>query len=176
VLPKTLRKFSGEKPETFRRPAGRRIGNVRREVNEMSHSGEQSVARILAQRDRRGQQKLHATAALERRLVEGGEASDEKKGGDHLRAGTAAGCWATQNFHHGVVPRLRRTRGHGDAGRGGKADGCNSPNIYRLVEAGRLHFSEVPGSGLLVCVESLKELSQDSTDRVSREGTKGADT
>jgi hypothetical protein len=55
MLRKTLRKFSGRKPETLRRRVGQRLGNVRREVNEMSDLGDQPVARILAQRDRSGQ-------------------------------------------------------------------------------------------------------------------------
>jgi excisionase family DNA binding protein len=53
--------------------------------------------------------------------------------------------------------------------------GATARTVYQLVEAGRLHFSEGQGAGLLVCLESLKELSQDSPDRVSTEEKKGAD-
>ena len=39
--------------------------------------------------------------------------------------------------------------------------GATARAIYRLVEAGSLHFLEGPGSGLLVCLESLNGISQD---------------
>jgi hypothetical protein len=46
--------------------------------------------------------------------------------------------------------------------------------IYRLVESGRFHFGQGSPAGLLVSVESLKELSQDLADALSVE-EKGGD-
>ena len=40
--------------------------------------------------------------------------------------------------------------------------GTTARTIYRLVEAGRLHFLEGPEAGLLVCLESLNKISRDA--------------
>lgn len=47
--------------------------------------------------------------------------------------------------------------------------GATVRTVYQLAEAGRLHLSESRGAGFVVCLESLKELSQDSPDRASTE-------
>ena len=53
--------------------------------------------------------------------------------------------------------------------------GATARMVYQLVEEGRLHYSEGQRAGLVVCLESLKELSQDSPNPISKEGKKGAD-
>ncbi len=40
--------------------------------------------------------------------------------------------------------------------------GVTARTIYRLVEAGCLHFLEAPEAGLLVCLESLNGISPDT--------------
>jgi excisionase family DNA binding protein len=47
--------------------------------------------------------------------------------------------------------------------------GVTARTVCRLVEAGRLHFLKGSEAGLLVCLASLKELSQNSADAVSEE-------
>ena len=40
---------------------------------------------------------------------------------------------------------------------GARLSGVSSRSVYRLVEAGLVHFSETPDGGLLVCLASLSE-------------------
>ena len=51
--------------------------------------------------------------------------------------------------------------------------GVTARNVYQRVEARQLHFLESSEAGLLVCLESLKQIAEDRADALStgeREG------